>query len=59
MALGVSSGIVAHRKVPGFWRASVVGGLAGTLLWIIGALAVVVPTEGLGWGVAGMVYCAS
>lgn len=47
--LGVSAGILTHRKFPGFWRASLAGGLAGALLWVVGALVLVVPTEGLGW----------
>lgn len=49
VGLGVSAGVAAHRKVPRFWKASVVGGLAGALIWIVGTLALVVPTEGLGW----------
>lgn len=47
--LGVFGGILAHRRVRGFWRASLAGGLAGALVWMVGALVLVVPTEGLGW----------
>lgn len=49
LGLGLSAGIVAHRKMPGFWQASVVGGLAGALVWVAGSLALVIPTEGLDW----------
>ncbi|GMV99261.1 MAG: hypothetical protein AMXMBFR84_04000 [Candidatus Hydrogenedentota bacterium] len=49
MAVGVASGIVTHRKEPRFWKASVVGGLAGAIVWVAGAMVLVVSTEGLGW----------
>ncbi|MBI4556628.1 MAG: hypothetical protein HY706_03525 [Candidatus Hydrogenedentes bacterium] len=49
LGLGASAGAVAHRKIPGFWRASVVGGVGGMLLWIGGATVLVASTEGLGW----------
>ena len=48
LGLGASAGVVAHRKIPGFWRASVVGGMVGMLLWIGGSLTYLALTEGLG-----------
>ncbi|MBI2423263.1 MAG: hypothetical protein HYV27_10570 [Candidatus Hydrogenedentes bacterium] len=48
-ACGFSTGWVAHRRIPGFLWASVLGGGAGALLWVAGALILVLPTEGLDW----------